>query len=80
MSLGATLALALLAFGSISFISVFHWPLPWDPKNPLELPPLYVAGSWISLTLGIGFCLIYAWRTADEAAACRRRSPPRKRL
>jgi two-component system sensor histidine kinase RegB len=67
LSLGATLALALLAFGGISFISVFHWPLPWDPQNPLLLPPLYVAGSWISLTLGIGFCLIYAWRTADEA-------------
>jgi two-component system sensor histidine kinase RegB len=67
MSLGATLLLALLAFGGISFISVFHWPLPWDPQNPLLLPPLYLAGSWISLTLGIGFCLIYAWRTADEA-------------
>lgn len=67
MSLGATLVLALLAFGGISFISVFHWPLPWDPQNPLLLPPLYVAGSWISLTLGIGFCLTYAWRTADEA-------------
>ena len=67
LSLGATLLLALLAFGSISFISFFHWPLPWDPQNPLVLPPLYVAGNWISLTLGIGFCLIYAWRTADEA-------------
>ncbi|MCE9524082.1 MAG: ActS/PrrB/RegB family redox-sensitive histidine kinase [Alphaproteobacteria bacterium] len=67
LSLGATLALAMLAFGSISFLSVFHWPLPWDPQNPLLLPPLYVAGTWTSLTLGIGFCLIYAWRTADEA-------------
>ncbi len=67
LSLGATLALAMLAFGSISLISFFHWPLPWDPQDPLLLPPLYVAGNWISLTLGIGFCLIYAWRTADEA-------------
>ncbi len=67
LSLGATLVLALLAFGSISFISFFHWPLPWDPNAPLELPPLYLAGNWVSLTLGIGFCLIYAWRTADEA-------------
>ena len=67
LSLGATLVLAILAFGSISIISVFHWALPWDPQNPLILPPLYVAGTWTSLTLGIGFCLIYAWRTADEA-------------
>ena len=67
LSLGSTLVLALLAFGSISLIAFFHWPLPWDPNNPLELPPLYLAGNWVSLTLGIGFCLIYAWRTADEA-------------
>lgn len=67
LSLGATLVLAMLAFGSISWISFFHWPLPWDPQAPLLLPPLYVAGNWISLSLGIGFCLIYAWRTADEA-------------
>jgi two-component system, sensor histidine kinase RegB len=67
LSLASTLALALLAFCSISVISVFHWQLPWDPVDPLLLPPLYVAGNWISLTLGIGFCLIYAWRTADEA-------------
>jgi two-component system sensor histidine kinase RegB len=67
LSLGATLSLAMLAFGSISCIAVFHWPLPWDPQAPLLLPPLFVAGNWISLSLGIGFCLIYAWRTADEA-------------
>jgi two-component system sensor histidine kinase RegB len=66
LSLGATLALALLAFAASSFITIFHWPLPWDPKAPLELPPLYIAGTWVSLTLGIGFCLIYAWRIADE--------------
>lgn len=67
LQLGATLSLAMLAFGSISFISIFHWPLPWDPQAPLLLPSLYVAGNWISLSLGIGFSLIYAWRTADEA-------------
>lgn len=67
LPLGATLSLAMLAFGSISFISIFHWPLPWDPEAPLLLPSLYVAGNWISLSLGIGFSVIYAWRTADEA-------------
>ena len=67
LPLGATLSLAMLAFGSISFISIFHWPLPWDPEAPLLLPALYVTGNWISLSLGIGFSVIYAWRTADEA-------------
>ena len=60
LSLGSTLRLALLAFGSISAIAFLHWPLPWDPQNPLLLPPLYIAGVWIALTLGIGFCRIYA--------------------
>jgi len=67
LSLTSTLRLALLAFISISVIAFLHWPLPWDPQNPLLLPPLYIAGVWIALTLGIGFCLIYAWRTAEEA-------------
>jgi two-component system, sensor histidine kinase RegB len=67
LSLTSTLRLALLAFLSISVIAFLHWPLPWDPQNPLLLPPLYIAGVWIALTLGIGFCLIYAWRTAEEA-------------
>ena len=60
LPLGATLSLAMLAFGSISFISIFHWPLPWDPEAPLLLPALYVTGNWISLSLGIGFSVIYA--------------------
>jgi two-component system sensor histidine kinase RegB len=67
LSLTSTLRLALLAFINISVIAFLHWPLPWDPQNPLLLPPLYIAGVWIALTLGIGFCLIYAWRTAEEA-------------
>jgi two-component system sensor histidine kinase RegB len=67
LSLGSTLALAFLALGCISTISVLHWPLPWDPNAPLSLPALYIAGNWVALTLCIGFSLIYAWRTADEA-------------
>jgi two-component system, sensor histidine kinase RegB len=67
LSLTSTLRLAFLAFVAISAIAFLHWPLPWDPQNPLLLPPLYIAGVWIALTLGIGFCLIYAWRTAEEA-------------
>lgn len=67
LSLSSTLALAFLAFSSISLIAFFHWPLPWDPQEPFSLPPLYVAGNWISLNLGIGFCLIYASRTSEES-------------
>jgi two-component system sensor histidine kinase RegB len=67
LSLGATLGLAGFTLSCVTLISLLHWPLPWDPYTPLELPLFYLAGNWISLTLGIGFTLIYAWRTADEA-------------
>jgi len=67
LSLTATLGLAGFTLACVTLISFLHWPLPWDPYMPLELPLFYLAGNWISLTLGIGFTLIYAWRTADEA-------------
>jgi two-component system sensor histidine kinase RegB len=67
LSLGATLSLAGLTMACVTLISFLHWPLPWDPYQPLELPLFYLAGNWVSLTLSIGFTLIYAWRTADEA-------------
>ena len=67
LSLTATLGLAGFTLTCVTLISFLHWPLPWDPYQPLELPLFYLAGNWISLTLGIGFTLIYAWRTADEA-------------
>ncbi|MBI1212426.1 MAG: ActS/PrrB/RegB family redox-sensitive histidine kinase [Alphaproteobacteria bacterium] len=67
LRLTATLGLAGFTLACVTLISFLHWPLPWDPYEPLELPLFYLAGNWISLTLGIGFTLIYAWRTADEA-------------
>jgi len=68
LNLGNTLALAILSFVLISFIALFHRPLPWSPSELLELPPLYQVGIWASLVLGIGFTSIYAWRIASEAA------------
>lgn len=68
LNFGNTFALASLALVSISVIAVVHQPLPWNPHEPLELPPLYQVGIWASLVIGIGFTSIYAWRIASEAA------------
>ncbi|HTK80385.1 MAG TPA: ActS/PrrB/RegB family redox-sensitive histidine kinase [Rhizomicrobium sp.] len=68
LNLGNTFFLAFLAFASISFIALVHKPLPWAPNEALLLPPLYQAGIWASLVIGIGFTSIYAWRIASEAA------------
>jgi len=63
-----TLTLAALAFLAICAIAVWHAPLPWSPAEQMELPPLYQAGIWSSLVIGIGFTSIYAWRIASENA------------
>ena len=68
LNLGNTFFLAFLAFVAISFIALVHKPLPWAPNETLNLPPLYQAGIWASLVIGIGFTSIYAWRIASEAA------------
>jgi two-component system sensor histidine kinase RegB len=68
LNFGNTIVLASLALVSISVIAVVHQPLPWNPHEPLDLPPLYQVGIWASLVIGIGFTSIYAWRIASEAA------------
>jgi two-component system sensor histidine kinase RegB len=68
LDLGNTLILGALALVSASVITIVHEPLPWAPGERLELPPLYQAGLWISLVLGIGFTSVYAWRIASEGA------------
>ncbi len=66
LNLGNTMILGAIALGAASIISVVHEPLPWSGQ--LELPPLYLAGMWASLVLGIGFTSVYAWRIASEGA------------
>jgi len=63
-----TLLLGAIAFVAVSAIAVVHRPLPWALGSSLDLPPLYQAGIWASLVIGIGFTSIYAWRMASEAA------------
>jgi two-component system, sensor histidine kinase RegB len=43
-----------------------HYPLPWDPDDPLELPWIYLLGVWFSILLAIGFIGVYAWQVTEE--------------
>jgi two-component system, sensor histidine kinase RegB len=67
LSLFATAILWVQTLACILFITFVHFPLPWHSANPLALPPLYLAGSFISLIIGLMFTTVYAWRTAFEA-------------
>src|SRR6478735_101385 len=49
-----TVSLGLLAVACASVLVFFHQPLPWDPDDPLVLPPIYLAGAWLSILLAIG--------------------------
>jgi two-component system, sensor histidine kinase RegB len=67
LNLGNTMILGAIALAATTIISVVHEPLPWVGP-PMVLPPLYQAGVWASLVLGIGFTSVYAWRIASEGA------------
>ena len=66
LSLGSTLSLAFMAFASVTLLSQFHLPLPW-PEPGLTWPSLYMQGTWLALTLGMGFITFFSWRVAEEA-------------
>src|SRR6186713_3140649 len=51
-----------------STVLVFvHYPLPWDIDDPLQLPPIYMMGVWLSILLAIGFIGVYAWQITEES-------------
>lgn len=63
----ATFLLALLVAAIASVLAVFHLALPWTPEAPLQLSPIYIAGIWVSLLLGVAFIAAYTNRVAHEA-------------
>jgi two-component system sensor histidine kinase RegB len=42
-------------------------PLPWDPYDPLILPPIYLAGVWFSIVLAIGVTSLYTFQVTEQA-------------
>jgi two-component system sensor histidine kinase RegB len=62
-----TLMLGGFAAACATVLIFVHYPLPWDADNPLELPPIYTMGVWLSLLLAIGFIGAYAWQLTEEA-------------
>ncbi len=62
-----TFALGSLVVATATLLAFAHWPLPWRHDQPLDLPPLYVGGIWVSILLGVAFTAIYAWRVSAEA-------------
>src|SRR5246127_4729632 len=62
-----TIALGGLAVACASVLVFFYMPLPWDPEEPLILPPIYLLGVWLSIVLAIGVTSLYAFQVTEEA-------------
>jgi two-component system, sensor histidine kinase RegB len=62
-----TVIIAGLAIIGASVVAFFHMPLPWEWRDDLRLPSLYLVGVWIALMLCICFIGIYAWQVAEES-------------
>src|SRR5450759_1453952 len=62
-----TLMLGAFAVACATVLMFAHYPLPWDNENPLQLPPIYMIGDWLSILLAIGFISVYAWQITEES-------------
>jgi two-component system sensor histidine kinase RegB len=62
-----TLMLGGFAVGCATVLTFAHFPLPWASEDPLELPPIYMFGVWLSILLSIGYISVYAWQVTEEA-------------
>ena len=63
----STLIVAALAILIATTISVYHMPLPWDPRQHIVIDRVYVIGIWVSLVCGVVFIAAYTNRVAHEA-------------
>jgi two-component system sensor histidine kinase RegB len=62
-----TLLIGVFAMLCATVLVFFHYPLPWDSEDPLELPEIYMVGVWLSILLAIGYIGVYTWQVAEEA-------------
>ncbi len=62
-----TLVLGGFAIACATVLLFVHFPLPWSPQHPLHFGPIYMAGIWLSILIGIGFIGVYAWQITEES-------------
>ena len=62
-----TVALGGFAVACATVLFFYHLPLPWEGDEPLELPPIYLVGVWLSIVVAIGVTSLYAFQVTEEA-------------
>jgi len=67
MPVWRTIALGALTMGLVTFLAIYHYPLPWIPGEEFSLPGLFLVGVWSSIACGLGFASVYSHRVSSEA-------------
>lgn len=62
-----TLSLGLFAVALAAYLGIHHLPLPWSNDDPLVLPPVYMAGVWLSIGLATGVTSLYAFQATEQS-------------
>jgi two-component system, sensor histidine kinase RegB len=62
-----TLLLGVFAVLCATVLIFFHYQLPWESEEQLQLPETYVVAVWLSILLAIGYIGVYTWQVAEEA-------------
>ena len=62
-----TVMLGAFAAACATVLVFYHYPLPWDSDEPLQLPAIYTMGMWLSLLLALGFIGVHAWQLTEES-------------
>jgi two-component system, sensor histidine kinase RegB len=62
-----TFVLGIFAMLCATVLIFFHFPLPWEGEEQLQLPETYVIAVWLSILLAIGYIGVYTWQVAEES-------------
>ena len=62
-----TIGLGIFAAICSTALGFFHLPLPWIRDDSLVLPPVYMAGIWLSILVAIGVTSLYTFQVTEES-------------
>jgi two-component system sensor histidine kinase RegB len=66
LRINSTLFVGALAVVLVSTLSLIYFPLRTDQGALLEMPPVFLAGFWVAIMIGIVFLAVYAGRVTSE--------------
>jgi two-component system sensor histidine kinase RegB len=66
LTLRSTIVVSIMALMVISAMAFWHLPLIYEGGEILILPPIYILGVWLALTISVLFMTFYARRVTVE--------------